>query len=93
MKLLLFIRGFTTPLNNVYFFPAIYRLIWQLGIGCGGTFTGMLFSRFGTSTTMLSYAIFTLVVFVLFLGYIYGSNSAHDYELADQSEDEDDEKK
>ena len=50
----------------------------------------MLFYRFGTSTTLLSYAISTLVVLVLFLGYMYGSNGVHDYELAAQSEDEDD---
>ena len=67
---------------------AIFGFIARIGIGCGGAFTGLLFYRFGTRTTLLSYAIFTLVVFVLFLGYIYGSKNAEGYELAAESEDE-----
>ena len=70
-------------------FPGILDIFRYFGEGIGTTGTGWLFREFGPRITLFASAIFTFIVLLLFVVFIFGSKNLDDHERINESEEED----
>ena len=77
-------------MHDHFSLQALPILFYDLGMGFGATLTGWLFHIFGPRSVLFYQGVFTALLMLLFLGYIFGSKNLEDYGRFADSEDEDD---